>query len=91
MYAPIKNSILYYNIFVLELNAFSMILDNQAIIANDQAIYILMTSCINQIIKWQHVGLFHLNEKDKTNRKNDILIAYYSGSGNTRKIAELKK
>jgi flavodoxin len=48
-----------------------------------------MTSCINQIIKGQHVGRFHLNEKEKPNMKNDILIAYYSWSGNTRKIAGL--
>ena len=76
-------------LFLWRVNVFAKVLDNQAIIADDLAIYVLMTSCIDKINRWQHVGRFHFNEKEKPNMKNDILIAYYSWSGNTRKIAGL--
>jgi flavodoxin len=64
-------------------------LDNRAIIANDQAINPFLSWYIKHINKWQCIERFQLNEKERPNMKNNILIAYYSWSGNTRKIAEL--
>ena len=41
----------FKTLFLWRVNVFAKFLDNQAIIADDLAIYVLMTSCINQIIK----------------------------------------
>lgn len=41
----------FKTLFLWRVNAFAKVLDNQAIIADDLAIYVLMTSCISQINK----------------------------------------